>query len=98
MIRHTLIALLVGAALLLAGPTGLGPTTGHAQGSCMTPGDTRAAVSSGQARSFSAFLPRLQQQGKVVSSCLVRSGGGFAYVYKILKPDGRVISGSVSAR
>ena len=97
MIRHALIALLLGAALLVAGPSGIGPTASHAQG-CMSQGDTRAAVSSGQARSFSAFLPRLQQQGKVVSSCLVRSGGGYSYVYKILKPDGRVISGSVSAR
>jgi hypothetical protein len=96
MIRHALATLLLGASLLFAGPAGVGPSAVFAQG-CLSQGEARAAVASGQAKSFAPIHRSLQNQGKVVSSCLTRSGGGFAYLVQLLLPDGRVVSRRVSA-
>ena len=97
MIRHALAILLLGASLLSAGPAGVGPSAVFAQGGCLSQGDARAAVASGQAKSFAPIHRSLQSQGKVVSSCLTRSGGGFSYLVQLLLPDGRVVSRRVSA-
>lgn len=96
MARHLLTTLLLGAALLLAGPAGIGIGAVSAQ-ACLSQSETRKAVSNGDAKPFSAFSRSLKQQGQVVSSCLTRSGGGYAYQYKIVQPNGQVISRSISA-
>lgn len=96
MFKHLLTALPLAAALLLAGPAIVGPSQALAQ-SCLSQGEARSAVSSGQARPFSAYYGSLSQQGQVVSSCLIRSGGGYAYLVKLLQPNGQVISRTISA-
>jgi hypothetical protein len=96
MARISLKTLALGAALLIAGPVGLGPTDSFAQG-CLSQAEARAAVASG-VPSASQFLPQLRRDGQVVSSCLARSGGsGYVYVFKIVQPDGQVISRTIRA-
>jgi hypothetical protein len=94
--RFSFPALALGAALLAAGPTGLGPTDALAQG-CLSQAEARAAVSSGQAAPFSAFSGSLRSMGQVVSSCLAQQGGGYVYVVKIVQPNGQVISQTIRA-
>lgn len=89
MIRVKFPTLLLGTALLLAGPAELGPTAASAQG-CLSQSEARAAVSRGDAQSFSNFHGSLQQQGQVVSSCLVRRGNSYEYQGKLVKPNGQV--------
>jgi hypothetical protein len=91
MIRLTLSTLLTAAALLLAGPAGIGQPAAYAQ-SCLSQSQAQALVASGQARPFSTFYGSLQQQGQVVSSCMIQSGGGYAYSVKLVKPNGQVVS------
>ena len=88
---NRLAPLLLGAALLLAGPADVGPASAHAQG-CLSQSQAQALVASGQAPPFSAFYASLQQQGQVVSSCMIQAGGGYKYSVKLLKPNGQVVS------
>jgi hypothetical protein len=94
MIRPTLSTLALGATLLLADPAGFGQSAAYAQG-CLPQGLAQQLVASGQAKPFSAFYGSLQQQGQVVSSCLVPSGGGYVYVVKLVKPNGEVVQTTV---
>jgi len=87
MIRLMLSTLLVGAALLFAGPTGIGQSTAYAQG-CLSPGDARNLVSTGGAKPLSQFYPQLQSQGKVVWSCMIPGG---RYIVKVVKANGQVV-------
>lgn len=91
MIRLTLSTLLTALALLLAGPAGIGQSAAYAQ-SCLPQSQAQALVASGQARPFSAFYGSLQQQGQVVSSCMIQRGGGYAYSVKLVKSNGQVVS------
>jgi hypothetical protein len=96
MTGHALTILLLGGALLLAGPADVGPASVYAQG-CLSQGQTQALVASGQVKPFSAFYGSLQQQGQVVSSCLIQSGGGYAYYVTIVQPSGQVLNRTISA-
>jgi len=91
MIRLMLSTLLVGAALLFAGPTGIGQSPAYAQ-NCLAPNQVRDLVNNGQARPLSQFYPQLQSQGKVVWSCMVPGG---RYIVKVVKADGTVAQLSV---
>jgi hypothetical protein len=91
MIRLAVLTLLLGAALLLAGPADVGPATAYAQG-CLSQSQAQGLVASGQAPPFSAFYASLQQQGQVVSSCMIQTGGGYKYSVKLLKANGQVVS------
>jgi hypothetical protein len=95
MARISLKTLALGAALLVAGPVGLGPTDSFAQ-ACMSQAETRAAVASG-VPSASQFVSQLRRDGQVVSSCLARSGSGYVYVFTIIQPNGQVISRTIRA-
>jgi len=97
MARKSFLALALGAALLLAGPTGFGPVATLAQG-CMSQSEARAAIANGQARPFSQFSGRLRAIGDVVSSCLVDQGGGLAYVVSIVQANGQVTQVVLNAR
>jgi hypothetical protein len=97
MIRRSLIALLFGTGLLLAGPTGFGPAATLAQG-CMSQNEVRAAVASGQAAPFSNFVGGLRSMGDVVSSCLAKRNGGYAYVASIVQSNGQVTQIVLDAR
>ena len=97
MARYSILALALGAALLLAGPTGFGPVETYAQG-CMSQGEARAAVANNQARSFSQFSSRLRgQYGDIISSCLVDLGGSFGYLVSAVQPNGQVTTFIISA-
>ena len=97
MARYSILALALGAALLLAGPTGFGPVETYAQG-CVSQGEARAAVASGQARPFSQFSGRLRgQYGDIVSSCLMNQGGSFAYLVSAVQPNGQVTTFLINA-
>ena len=89
MVRHSLQALLLAAALFLVGPAGVGTAPAFAQ-SCLSQGEARAAVSSGQAAPLSNFVGGLRSMGQVVSSCLARRGGRLVYVVSIVKSNGQV--------
>ena len=97
MASKSFLALALGAALLLAGPTGFGPREAFAQG-CLPQSEVRAAVAAGQARPFSQFSGRLRSMGDVVSSCLVNQGGGYAYVVSIVQANGQVTQVVVNAK
>jgi len=95
--RFSLPALALGAALLVAGPSGLGPVESYAQG-CMSQAQARTAVANGQAASFSAFSGSLRSMGQVVSSCLASSGNSLVYVVQIVPPGGNVTRVVLDAR
>ena len=95
--RRALPTLLLGAALLAAGPAGVGPSATYAQGGCLPQSEARAAVSRGDAQSFAKFHSRLAQQGQVVSSCLARRGNSYVYQGTLVQPNGQVVPFSVSA-
>jgi hypothetical protein len=97
MASKVLLALALGAALLLSGPTGFGPQETFAQG-CLPDGAVRDAVAAGQARPFSQFSGRLKSMGKVVSWCLVDQGGSYAYVGSILQANGQVTKFAINAK
>jgi hypothetical protein len=94
MLRHLLSALLLGIALWLAGPAGVGPAVSYAQ-ACLSQSQTQALVASGQVNPFSVYYGSLQQQGQVVSSCLIQNGGGYAYLVKVVKANGQVVTVTV---
>ncbi len=60
----------------------------------------RDAVSSGQARPLDAILPKVRQRypGRLLDARLVRSGGKYRYVIKILDKKGKVRNVTVDAR
>ena len=60
----------------------------------------RDAVSSGQARPLDAILPKVRQRypGRLLDAKLVRSGGKYRYVIKILDKKGKVRRVTVDAR
>jgi hypothetical protein len=97
MTRLALPTLLLGAALLAAGPAGVGPSMTYAQGGCLPQSEARAAVSRGDAKSFAKFLGNLRKQGQVVSSCLARRGNSYVYQGTLVKSNGQVVPFSVSA-
>jgi hypothetical protein len=97
MSRLALPTLLLGAALLTAGPTGVGPSATYAQGGCLPQSEARAAVARGDAQSFARHHRSLQKQGQVVSSCLARRGNSYVYQGTLVKPDGQVVPFSVGA-
>jgi hypothetical protein len=98
MASKSFLALALGAALLLAGPTGFGPAEAFAQ-ACMSQGDARAAVASGEARSFSQFSGQLRQRyGDIVSSCLVNLGGSLGYLVSAVQPNGQVTTFTINAK
>jgi hypothetical protein len=90
MSRLALPTLLLGAALLVAGPADVGPATAHAQG-CLSNSQAQALVDRGQSPPFSAYYASPQQQGQVVSSCMIQSGGGYKYKAMLRKPNGQVV-------
>lgn len=66
-----------------------------AQG-CLSQGEARQAVQSGEAVSLSQLRGRID--GDVVSAQLCRSGGGLVYVVSVLGHDGGVKRLQVDAR
>ncbi len=98
MARYSILALALGAALLLAGPAGFGPAETYAQG-CMSQGEARAAIANNQARQFSQFSGRLRgQYGDIVSSCLVDLGGVLGYLVSAVQPNGQVTTFTINAK
>jgi hypothetical protein len=96
MMRNVLTSVFLSAFMWLAGPAGVGPAVTHAQG-CLSQSQTQALVASGTVNPFSAYYGGLQQQGQVVSSCLTQSGGGYAYLVKLVKANGQVVSLTIGA-
>jgi hypothetical protein len=88
MASKSFLALALGAALLLAGPTGFGPAEAFAQ-ACLPQSEVRAAVASG-VPPLSVYLPQLRSRGEVVSSCLARQGNSYIYVVGLLQGGGQV--------
>lgn len=97
MIKDSLKALLLGMVLLLMGAAGNGPDPAAAQG-CVSQGEARQAVQSGQAAPFSAFSGGLRSQGQIVSSCLAGGGGGYVYVVQLVRSNGQVTRVVLDAR
>jgi hypothetical protein len=97
MIRNSLKALLLGMALLVTGVTGNGPDRAAAQG-CVSQGEARKAVQSGQAAPFSAFSGSLRSQGQIVSSCMAGGGGSYVYVVQLVLSNGQVTQVVLDAR
>ena len=91
MVRRLLPTLIVGLALLGLGPPGLGASA-YAQG-CLSAGDARAAVASGQVVPLSRILGQLRQAagGEILPGPqLCKLGGQFVYFVNVLSPDGAV--------
>jgi hypothetical protein len=97
MIRNSLKAFVLGMALLLTGVTGNGPDRAAAQG-CLSQGEARKAVQSGQAAPFSAFSGGLRSQGQIVSSCMAGSDGNYSYVVQLVQSNGQVTRVVLDAR
>lgn len=97
MITNSLKAIALGAALLLTGVTGNGPDRAAAQG-CVSQGEARQAVQSGEASPFSAFSGGLRSQGQIVSSCLAGGGGSYVYVVQLVLSNGAVTRLVIDAR
>ena len=98
MASKLLLTLALWAALLIAGPSDFGPREAFAQ-SCMSQGDARAAVASGEAQSFSRFSSQLRKRyGDIVSSCLVNLGGSLGYLVSAVQPNGQVTTFVINAR
>jgi hypothetical protein len=97
MFTNSLKALVLGTVLLLVGVTGNGPDRAQAQG-CVSQGEARQAVQSGQAAPFSAFSGGLRSQGQIVSSCMAGGGGSYVYVVQLVLSNGQVTQVVLDAR
>ena len=88
-------ALLIG--LIAAGPAGWSAT---AAAECLSPAETRNAVSSGEAVSLSAIKSAVKQKkmGEVIGAKLCRQGGRLVYEITVLSDSGGAKSLSVDAR
>lgn len=86
-LQHKLAVIGLAAALMAP----LAPSAGAAQ--CLSPGEARAAVSSGQARA----LGSLSISGKIVDAKLCRQGGRLVYVLSVLQ-NGKVRTVTVDAK
>lgn len=98
MIRKTLSALSLAAALSLGGPAGIGAGPVAAQ-ACLSQGDARAAVESGRAISLSSLLSQIRATvgGEVLSSTLCDYGGRLIYMVNVLS-GGQVTRLTVDAQ
>ncbi|MCX5493093.1 hypothetical protein OSH11_00085 [Kaistia dalseonensis] len=93
MSKHFTTILSLATALVLAGLGGI--DTARAQG-CLSQGEARQAVQSGEAVSLSQIRGGIP--GEVVSAQLCRAGGGLVYVVSVLGHDGGVKRLQVDAR
>jgi uncharacterized membrane protein YkoI len=98
MIRNTLSALLLVAALLLVGPAVIAPSPASAQ-ACLSQSDVRAAVQSGRAIPLSGLLGQIRATvgGEVLSSSLCDYGGRLMYLVNVLS-GGQVTRLTVDAQ
>ncbi len=99
MIRRTLSALALVAALNVAGPVGIGAGPAAAQ-ACLSQGDARAAVESGRAIPLSSVLGQIRATvgGEILSSpALCDFGGRLVYLVNVLS-GGQVTRLSVDAQ
>lgn len=99
MIRKTLTALSLAAALCLSGPAGIGAGPAAAQ-SCLSQDQVRLAVESGRAIPLSSVLGQIRAQvgGEILSSpMLCDYGGRLVYVLNVLA-NGQVTRLNVDAQ
>ena len=99
MIRKVLSALALGLALLATDPTGLITVPAAAQ-QCLSPGDVRQAVASGQAIALSSVLSQIRATvgGDILPSpMLCDVGGRLVYFVNVLS-DGQVTRLQVDAQ
>jgi hypothetical protein len=93
MVQRTAAAMLLGAALALAGT--VAPASAE---QCYSAAETRAMVQQGQAMPLSGVLGQIRAVGQIVSSdaMLCNMGGRLVYLIDVLK-DGQVIHVQVDA-
>ncbi len=89
MLGRPLLALFLGAILLLGDPTAIG-RGGVLAESCLSREQIRAAVASGEAAPLGRFMGDLRTLGDVVSSELCHQQGRLVYVVKIVTTDGQI--------
>lgn len=69
-----------------------------AYAACLSDGESRQVVASGQAVPLSTALRRAGVQGEVVRVALCQQGGGYVYQLSILQSGGRLQSLTIPAR
>ncbi|MEM1045181.1 MAG: PepSY domain-containing protein [Pseudomonadota bacterium] len=89
--RFALSPLIVSLALL-----GLVATAGPAAANCLSGGQARAAVQSGEAAPLRAVAGGVG--GEVVKAQLCRQGGRLVYVVGVLQRNGQVVRRVIDAR
>jgi Peptidase propeptide and YPEB domain len=98
MIKTTLLTLMLGMTLLIAGASG--PEGGARAAGCLTSNEARAAVQSGQAVSLSQILGRIRSAagGEIVPPPqLCNQGGQLVYIVNVLS-GGQVTKLTVDAK
>jgi len=98
MIKTALLPLMLGMTLLIAGATG--PDGNARAAGCLSSGEARAAVQSGQAISLSQILGRIRSAagGEIVPPPqLCDQGGRLVYIVNVLS-GGKVTKLTVDAR
>jgi len=96
MARNLTLAAFLGTCFLVFGWGG-GAEIARAQG-CLSQGEARSAVASGQAAPLSAFVGGLRSSGDVVSSQLCDRGGRLVYVVNVVNGNGQVSRVTIDAR
>jgi hypothetical protein len=99
MMKATLLTLMLGMTLLIAGVTG--PDGNARAAGCLSSGEARAAVQSGQALPLSQMLGRIRSAagGEIVPPPqLCNQGGHLVYIVNILSSGGKVTKLTVDAR
>jgi hypothetical protein len=100
MMRKISLAVMLGAAVMLAGPSGLGVTSAAAQG-CLSAGDARAAVQSGDVVPLSRVLGKIRAAGGgevLPTPQLCNVGGRLVYMVNVLTSSGAIKRLTVDAR
>jgi hypothetical protein len=84
------------AFAIAIGAVGLDAAPGAAQGSCLSPGEARRAVASGEAMRLGEIAGMLD--GDIVSAELCESGRRLVYQLAVIRGGGRVVTVTVDAR
>lgn len=71
-----------------------------AYATCLSGGEQRAAIASGQAQPFANIARSIQGQvaGKIVQARLCRAGRSYVYRVSILQNNGRVVQLNINAQ
>jgi hypothetical protein len=100
MMRKLSLAVMLGVAVMLAGPAGLGLAPAAAQG-CLSAGDARAAVQSGDVVPLSRVLGQIRAAGGgevLPTPQLCNIGGRLVYMVNVLTRTGAIKRLVVDAR